>query len=176
LLSALLKPRSSTGPCALVPAQEKITGDQRDYYERHRERRRERARSCFVRHMRDTPEKKRRAQSKAIPEGASATRWLVSGVYPRRRPWEAFAFGRSDFLEAFAACGLLEAFVAIDLFDLLNVVDVVDALDPFDLFATLDFPDDFSVIDLFAVEDLLGPFDPFDPPASERLSGCGSRA
>ena len=95
---------------------------------------------------------------------------MVSGVYPRRRPWEAFAVGRLDFLEAFAAFGFLEAFVAIDLFDLLNVVDVVDALDPFDLFAALDFPDDFSAIDFFAVEDLPGPLDPFDPAGSERLS------
>jgi hypothetical protein len=124
----------------------------------------------------DTPEKKTSRPIEGYSRGASATKWLVSGVYPRRRPCEAFAVGRLDFPEAFAAFGFLEAFVAIDLFDLLNVVDVVDALDPFDLFATLDFPDDFSVIDLFAVEDLLGPFDPFDPPASERLSGCGSRA
>jgi hypothetical protein len=54
---------------------------------------------------------------------------LVSGVYPRRRPWEAFAVGRFDFLDAFAA------------------------------------------FRFFAVADLLGPFDPFDPRASERLSG-----
>jgi hypothetical protein len=126
--------------------------------------------------MRDTPEKKRRAQSKAIPEGASATRWLVSGVYPRRRPWEAFAVGRSDFLEAFAACGFLEAFVAIDLFDLLNVREFVDALDSFDLFAAIDLLDEFKTADLFELVDLLGPLDPFDPADSERLSDCGSRA
>jgi len=105
--------------------------------------------------------RKRRAQSKGIPEGASATRWLVSGVYPRRRPWEAFAVGRFDFLEAF---------VAFDLFDLFNVVD---ALDPFDLFAAFDFLDGFKAVDLFdlfELVDLLGPLDPFDPPASGRLS------
>ena len=80
-------------------------------------------------------------QSKAIPDGASATRWQGSGVYPRRRPWEAFAaVGRFDFLEALAG---------FDLFDFFNIADAVDALD------------------LFELVDLLGPFDPFDPAGSE---------
>jgi hypothetical protein len=108
--------------------------------------------------------RKRRAQSKAIAEGTSATRWLVSGVYPRRRPWEAFAVGRLDFLEAFVA------------FDLLDLFNVVDALDPLDLFAAFDFLDEFKTVDLFELVDLLVAFDPFDPAGSERLSDRGSRA
>jgi len=104
------------------------------------------------------------APNRKLPKGASATRWLASGVYPRRRPWEAFAVGGLNFLEAFVA------------FDLLDLFSVVDALDPFDLFAAFDFLDEFKTVDLFELVDLLGPLDPFDPAGSERLSDCGSRA
>jgi hypothetical protein len=83
---------------------------------------------------------------------------LVSGVYPRRGPWEASAVGRLDFLEAF---------VAFDLPDLFNVVG---ALDPFDLFAALDFLDDFNAVDLFEPVDPLRPSDPFDRAGSEAIS------
>jgi hypothetical protein len=33
---------------------------------------------------------------------------MAFGVYPRRRPLEAFAVGRLDFLEAFAAFDLFD--------------------------------------------------------------------
>jgi hypothetical protein len=71
--------------------------------------------------MRDTPEKKGRAQSKAIPKRASGARRLASGVYLRRSVLEGFA--AFDFFAALAAFDVFDAFTAIDLFDLVDPFD-----------------------------------------------------
>jgi hypothetical protein len=99
--------------------------------------------------------RKGRAHSKGILKGARETRRLGSGVYFRRRPWEAFAF---------------------DLFRVFNAVDAVDVLDAFDFFDGFDFLDAFNAIDLFDVVDLLRPLNPFDPFGLAPFSDRGSDA